>query len=169
MDDRLPAALIVVGVFALLVALMWLGWRGKRRRQSEIAEPEAVPPSFGEVALSTEGLHVATTFSGRPVERVTVAGLGFRARTGVLVGPAGVALQMAGKRDVFIPAAAVNGAGRSNWTVDKAVEAGGLVVVTWSLGDTLVDTYLRVDDSAALTDALEALISSGQGSAANEL
>jgi hypothetical protein len=50
---------------------------------------------------------------------------------------------------------------RATWTIDKAVEAGGLVVISWRLGDRDVDTYVRFDGDTeaflAATDELEGI------------
>jgi hypothetical protein len=155
--DKLAAGTVVLGILILLLGLMWLGWRNLRKRNAGIPAPQPIPAGTGPELLRTPGMHVATTHAGRPLDRVTVRGLAFRAGADIRVTPAGVELRLAGREECFLPASAIEGIGRASWTVDRAVERDGLVVVTWLLGDTPVDTNLRVEDPAALVAALSTL------------
>lgn len=155
--DRTTAAAVVLGVLVLLLALMWLGWRNLKRRSSGIPAPQAIPASDAPELFRATGLHVATTHSGRPLDRVVVRGLGFRAAADIRVTQAGVELRLDGGADCFLPADAIQQFHRASWTIDRAVERDGLVVLTWTLGETPVDTNLRVEDPAALVAALSTL------------
>ncbi|MDQ4137454.1 MAG: hypothetical protein M3116_01220, partial [Actinomycetota bacterium] len=64
---------------------------------------------------------------------------------------------LAGGAECFVAAAAVLSVDRASWTIDRAVERDGLVVLRWTLGETTLDTNLRVEDPAALTAALSTL------------
>ena len=155
--DKTAAGALVLGVLVVLLGLMWLGWRNLKRRSSGIPAPQAIPATDAVEVLRTTGLHVATTHAGRPLDRVVVPGLAFRSRAGIRVTKAGVELRLAGGAECFIPAAAVRSVGRASWTLDRAVERDGLVVLTWTLGSTDIDTNLRVEDPAALVAALSTL------------
>ena len=80
-----------------------------------------------------DGLYLATTFAGRPLDRVSAHGLGFRARAHVTVTAAGVRIDRDGAAPIDLPAAGVTGAGTATWTIDRTVEPGGLTVLAWSL------------------------------------
>ena len=111
--------------------------------------------------LASELFYVATTIAGEPLNRVAVSGLGYRARASVTVATAGLVLAIAGEPDAFIPAEAIRAVERATWTIDRVVETGGLVCVTWMLGETPVDSYLRVvvpPDPTGLVDAIERVI-----------
>ncbi len=155
--DRTTSTLIVLLVILLVLALMVYGWRRRRRRQAWIPRPRTAPADPGRVSWQTDGLHVATTTAGDPWDRIAVRGLGFRARATVTVTDAGVVLGLRGEGEAFVPRDDLVGVDRASWTIDRAVERDGLVVVRWRLGEALLDSYLRVADSAALVAALSEL------------
>ena len=156
--DRLVPSLIVGLVIVGALLGMLLGWRARQRRQADIPQPQAVPSQVGTVLAAVGALYVATTRRGGPLERIAVRGLGFRSRAVATVSDAGVTLELTGADPVFIPSGDLRMAGRATWTIDTAVEPGGLVVLSWRLGDLHVDSYLRVDgDSQAFLDAAAAI------------
>jgi len=155
--DKTAAGFVVIGFLLVLLALMWLGWRNLRKRSTGIPAPQPIPDGTGPELFHAPGMHVATTHAGRPLDRVVVRGLDFRATGDVRVTPAGVELRLAGGAECFLPAAAIARVDRASWTIDRAVERGGLVVITWTLGDTPIDTNLRVEDPAALVAAVSTL------------
>jgi hypothetical protein len=155
--DKTVAGAIVLALLVLVLALMWLGWRNLKRRSSGIPAPQPIPATGEPELLRTTGMHVATTHAGRPLDRVVVRGLGFRAATDLRVTRAGVELRLAGGAECFLPADDLRSVDRASWTLDRAVERDGLVVLTWTLGDTDIDTNLRVEDPAALVAALSSL------------
>jgi hypothetical protein len=152
--DRLTPTLVIVGILVLVFAGLALGWRARRRRQAGLPALVAPPSTLGTALATDDGFYVATTRAESPTDRIAVRGLGFRARAGVAVHPEGVVLSIAGQPDAFIPTSAIDGVGRATWTIDRVVGTDGLVFVRWTLGDTLVDTNLRVDDPDALVAAL---------------
>ena len=95
---------------------------------------------------------------------IAVTGLGYRGRAGVRVTSTGIVLDIAGTPSAFIPKAAVTGAGRATWTIDRAISKEGLVFVRWNLpaaGEPVeVDSYFRPTDPAAFVTALDTLVPS---------
>lgn len=159
--DRNVSTTIVIAVILLALIGMYFGWRGRTKRQKTLALPLPVPPSTGTELFVGEALYVATTIANDPLNRVTVKGLGFRARATVTVTVSGVILSLNGERESFIPLADLLAVERATWTIDRVVEAGGLVLLAWSLGGAPVDTYLRVEGSVgpdALIDSLVSLL-----------
>lgn len=169
--DRAASTTVVVLVIALALAGMVIGWRGRQRRQSSLGRPDAVPAETGRRLAHADAFYVATTIADQELNRVVVAGLGYRARATVIVAEAGVILSLAGEDDVFLPKAAIRGVDRATHTIDRVVERGGLVRIAWTLGGsgsgstgsggTDVDSYLRVTDPAdatAIIAAVDALL-----------
>lgn len=159
--DRTASTTIVIAVILLAFIGMVIGWRGRQRRQSHLARPDAVPADTGRELFTAEAFYVATTMADDELNRVAVAGLGFRARATVTVTEAGVILSLAGEPETFIARAALRAIDRATYTIDRVVEKGGLVRLTWSLGETPVDSYLRLTDPAdalALIDAVDPLL-----------
>lgn len=158
--DRTTSTTIVIAVILLAFVGMLLGWRARKRRQSALQRPQPVP-AVGAAVFSAEVFYVATTLAGDPMNRVAVGGLGFRARATVEVVPEGVVLAIAGEPDAFLPKADIRGVQRATWTIDRVVEKGGLVLIAWTLGDTDVDSYLRVvepDDPAPLIRSISDIL-----------
>lgn len=163
--DRLWPTLMIIAVLSVIVALMALGWQARRRRQSAVARPQAVPDSLAPATLSIDGYYVATTPSGEPLERIAVHGLGFRSRTTVSVHDEGLVIALRGAATVHVPTRDLRGVGQATWAIDRVVEKDGLVVVMWMLGSMLVDSYFRVTDraeAAALITAVADLVSSAE-------
>jgi hypothetical protein len=152
-DKVLPAIVIVVAV-AVILGLMVLSWRRRVRSQADLPELAPVPSDLGTVLGEFDGLYLASTPSGDRFNRIAVRGLGFRERGSILVATAGFVVLV----DKFIPKAAVSAVGRASWTIDRGVEPDGLSVISWTLGDTSVDSYFRLDDPEGFLEAAGSII-----------
>jgi hypothetical protein len=149
----IPLALISVG--------MVRGWRARRRRQADVVRPSSPPADLGEVLLVEDLLYVATTRADAPLDRIVVAGLGFRSRGVLTVAGSGIRLDLAGANAVFLPTSSLLGVGRATWTIDRVVGNDGLVFVRWANGEgkaTTLDSYFRSTDPAALLSAIERVV-----------
>lgn len=147
MDRYLPS--ITIGaVFVLAIAGMYLGWRARSRAQGDLGDLQPAPANPGEVLAAANGLYVATTLFGQPLERVTAQGLGFRSRAAITVRQEGITVGLTGREPFFISRHELRSVQRASWTIDKAVEKRGLVVISWRWGARDVDTYFRLDDDA---------------------
>lgn len=153
MDKVLPTVLIIA-VVAVILSLMVLSWRRRARSQSHLPALAPVPADLGEVLGTFDGLYLATTPSGDRLNRITVHGLGFRERGSVVVATTGFVIL--GNR--FIAAGAAHGVSRASWTIDRGVEPDGLSVVSWTLGDTAVDSYFRLDDPEGFLQSARSII-----------
>ncbi len=159
MDRLVPSIIVGLVIVGSLIGMV-LGWRARQRRQADIPQPQPVPVDVGTVRAAVSGLYVATTRRGEPLERIAVRGLGYRSRAVATASDAGVSLELTGTEPAFIPVADLQSASRATWTIDTAVEPGGLVLLGWRLGGLEVDSYLRVDgDPQAFLDAAEGLVS----------
>jgi len=155
--DRYVSASLVLAFLVVVLLLLALGWRNRRKRQSFLPPLSSVPAELGVLILESSGLYVATTLAGDRLERVAVRGLGFRSRVTLAVHENGIVLSIPGQTDSFIDAASTTAVSRSTWTIDRVVEDGGLVCLEWTLGETAVESFFRVEDSQALTNALTQL------------
>jgi hypothetical protein len=152
---------VLIG-FVVIIALAVIGWMTRRRRQRSIPAPAPMPADIGALRGEFEGFYVSTTLDGQPLNRVAVRGLGFRARATFAVAERGVVLALPGN-NVFIPLENIREVTRSNYTIDRVVEPGGLVLLAWTLGDTNLDSYLRVEQTEQLVSAIDGLISTTSG------
>jgi hypothetical protein len=156
--DRTTLLLLVMALFVVLVILAVVGWIRRRRRQATIPATQSVPSDIGDVVAQVEGFYVSTTLDGEPLNRVAVRGLGFRARASFTVANKGVVLSLPGN-DVFIRTSDIREVTTAQYTIDRVVEEGGLVLIAWTLGDHKLDSYLRVDQTAYLVAAIDSLLS----------
>jgi hypothetical protein len=154
----------VIGAAFLLACgavylLMRRGWKRRGARQSGLARPIPAPADLTEPRFSTDIFYVATADATNRLDRIVVGGLGFRARAVVEVHDEGVVLDIAGTTPILIPRSDLREVGRATWTIDRVVEANGLVQLGWRLGDLDVATFLRdSDDPRPLVDAITSLI-----------
>jgi hypothetical protein len=175
MDRFWPTAVIIVVVVLVFVA-MWIGWRRRARRDAGLVVPDALARP-GAPILSTEALHVGSTHHDRPLDRVIVPGLAFRAKAAVDVSEGGVTITSPGESTVAIAASALIGVGTATWTIDRSVEQDGLVLVAWRTGTAdasgdVIDTYLRVADArdqSRLVASIHSLIGESSTSGADDV
>lgn len=154
--DRPLLMAIVLLFLLLLLLLMFRGWRRRQKRQAGIPKPRSVPLDAGAELLAAETFYVASTVAHEPLNRITVGGLGYRARATVRVTERGVAIAIPGQSEIFIPAGDIVAVERATWTIDRVVEEGGMVLIRWRLHDTEapaatahateLDSYLRLID-----------------------
>ena len=153
-------AVIVLVTLALVAVLVWAWWR-RTRRDSGLEPPVGEAPA-GATTLSTlEALYVATTRHDEPLERLAIRGLGFRSRADLTVTSAGVALDLTGQPRFFLPTERIVEVAQATVAIDRVVERGGLVRISWRVdADTVVDTYIRPQDASAraVSDEIGALL-----------
>ncbi|GAB2515085.1 hypothetical protein [Paramicrobacterium agarici] len=141
--DKVIPGLILAALVLLIFTVMWRSWR---RRSSVDAEHgvTAIPSSFSPTA-EFDVQYVATTRAGEPLERLALPGLAFRGTGRLQMAPSGIALGVDGEQPVFVPGSALRNVDTSNVVIDRVVEPGGLVRISWTLADgTLCDSYVRL-------------------------
>jgi hypothetical protein len=171
---RTIATVITVAVLLALLALMARSWRARGRRDATLTAGYPLPAEASAELASAAAFYVATTLRGRPLERLNIRGLGFRARAQLTVTRAGVILALAGEEAVFIPAAAIEVLEDATWVIDRAVETDGLLLLGWrqfsngtrpttdgsATADQVVDSYFRIidpSDRVSVTDAIRTI------------
>ena len=160
---REVALLIFIGVAVLLLALGAAAWRRRTFRDAGLSAPVGEIPAGAALRDRFAGLYVATTRHAEPLERLAIRGLGFRSRAELLVTDAGLALDLTGQPRLFLPVERIAEVGRATVAIDRVVEPGGLVRVSWRADAAqLVDIYFRPQDSSArgVVDAIAAVLPS---------
>ncbi|RKR30041.1 hypothetical protein [Arthrobacter oryzae] len=158
-DLSLLLTLVLVGV---ALALIWLGWRNRLRRQSDVEPLPGVPAELGAPLAEADGQYVASTTAGDWLDRIAVQNLGIRTNAGLSVYPEGALFERAGAGPVFIPAGALTGVRLESGMAGKFVEKDGLLVLSWMLGSHELDTGFRTrraEDKDLLLATLQDLIS----------
>ena len=94
-------------------------------------------------------------------------GLGNRGRADLYVRSEGVLLDRVGEPPLWIPKESLRDIRLGSGQAQKAFEAGGLILITWQLGDREFDTGFRADDPAehvATASTLSSMIPNAGGS-----
>jgi hypothetical protein len=158
---RLALVLLVLLVIALAFWGMRRGWVARGRRQADLPEPPAVQPLVEVYEGPLTGSFLATTTAGEWLDRIVAHGLGARSRAELTVGQGGVLFEREGAPDVFVPAADLRAARLDKGIAGFVYERGGVVIVTWALGDRLLDTGFRAartEDHVRVIGALARLV-----------
>ncbi|WP_405896829.1 hypothetical protein OG242_04020 [Streptomyces sp. NBC_00727] len=161
----------VIGLVVLVVFVYWLmrqGWKWRGNLQSDLPAPATVPDGYadGEKLLTLSGRYHASTTAGQWLDRIVAHGLGTRSRVELTLTADGLDVVRPGAADFFVPAADLRGARTERALAGKVLPEGGLLVITWALGDQLIDSGFRSDHSAehpAWVDAVNHLTSTTEG------
>lgn len=151
--EQLPGLLLIVVVVGLAWAGMRRGWLSRSRRQADLPAPPPPPPDPGPPLAEAEGVYVGTVLTEHWLERVVPHGLGARAGATLHVHASGLLLDRDGSPPLWVPAASLRSCRRDTGLAGRVTETGGLVVWTWTLGGTVLDSGFR-PRYAADTDAL---------------
>lgn len=150
--------LILACVLLLALVAVRAGWRGRGRRQAGRPALPVAPDEFGGQRLpSIGGRYVGATFASSWQDRVVHAGLGARAAASMSLYDAGVLVDRDGTDAVFVPVRDIVGARPAPGLAGKVVGAGGLLVVSWRLGEAELDTGFRADDKSTYPDWVRAI------------
>ncbi|WP_330311261.1 MULTISPECIES: PH-like domain-containing protein [unclassified Streptomyces] len=161
----------VIGLLVLVAFVYWLmrqGWKWRGNLQSDLPAPATAPEGFadGEKLLTLSGRYHASTTAGQWLDRIVAHGLGTRSRVELTLTAEGLDVVRPGAANFFVPAADLRGARTEKALAGKVLPEGGLLVITWALGDRLIDSGFRSDHSAehpAWVDAVNHLTSTTEG------
>ena len=170
MDTKLLTGIITVAIIAVVLLMIWTGWRNRLKRQADVEQLPAVPEAPGTALEVAEGQYVASTTAGDWLDRIAVHGLGIRTNATLEVYPHGVLFDRAGAPALYIPAATLTGVRLDSGMAGKFVEKDGLLVLAWRHGSHELDTGFRTrraEDRNVLFAALQELISSAPAADAN--
>lgn len=168
MTERAIWVVVLIALAALAMYGMRRGWVNRAKRQ------EALLPQFPEVPEGAEeepelleattGLYVGTTLDGDWQDRVVVGDVGHRAEASAHLRRSGLLLERAGASPLWIPSEQLRRVRVDHKLANKVVPGGGMLVVTWQLGEHALDTGFRGDDKAKQNewaDAVRALVPTG--------
>lgn len=141
----------IVGLLLVIGLVYWLmrqGWQWRRTLQGGLPELPQAPAEPGPPLLTLEGRYHGSTASGQWLDRIVAHGLGVRSRATLTLTEAGLGVDRTGAPGFFIPAAALRGARPDRAIAGKVLPEGGLLVVTWEHGGTLIDSGFRSERAA---------------------
>lgn len=163
----------VIGLIVFVAFIYWLmrqGWKWRERLQSALPELATTPDGYedGEKLLTLTGRYHASTTAGQWLDRIVAHGLGTRSRVELTLTAQGLDVVRPGAADFFVPAGALREARLDKALAGKVLPEGGLLVITWAHGETLIDSGFRSDHAAehrAWVDAVNHLTSTTEGTA----
>lgn len=167
---RLQAAGVMLIALGLIYALLYAAWLRKQRRHASAAEavrgadaadqsPQE-PPAAGQVVA--EGTYISTTTATSRLERVTVEGLGNRAKATLTVRRGDpdqlVRIDRQGESAVVVPTGRLTAVRRDRGMAGKFLGAKRLLVLQWkSSGGDVYETGFLPRYRADL-DAIESAL-----------
>lgn len=150
----------VAGLLVFIAFVYWLmrqGWKWRGALQNDLPELPATPDGLPEHRLALTGRYHGSTTAGQWLDRIVAHGLGLRSRVELTLTDAGLDVVRPGANDFFVPAAQLRGARLDKGIAGKVLTEGGLLVVTWAHGGTLIDSGFRSDRAAEHAAWVEAL------------
>ena len=166
--ERAVFVIFLVALCLLAMFGLWAGWRRRAARQSHLAGLPSTPTDLGpDLVDPVTGMYVSTTTSGTWQDRIVAQGLGRRANGAIRLSAEGICIERDGESDIFVPVNDLRAVTTAPGVAGKVMGmANGVLIVRWSLGDVLVDSGFRSNDSTAqdhFIDAAHALIARGKG------
>jgi hypothetical protein len=141
----------IVGLLLVVALVYWLmrqGWQWRRTLQGGLPALPQPPEDPGTPLLTLEGRYHGSTTAGQWLDRIVAHGLGVRSKVRLTLTERGLVVDRAGAPGFFVPAAALRGARLDRAIAGKVLPEGGLLVVTWEHGGTLIDSGFRGDRAA---------------------
>ncbi|MFZ4302238.1 hypothetical protein ACOZE3_30560 [Streptomyces cinereoruber] len=159
----------VAGLLLFIAFVYWLmrqGWKWRGSLQSDLPALPAAPETAGEARLALDGRYHGSTTAGQWLDRIVAHGLGVRSRVELTLTDAGITVVRPGANDFHIPAEALREARLDKGIAGKVLAEGGLLIVTWEHGGTLLDSGFRSDRAAehtAWVQTVNSMISATEG------
>ncbi|NUK01838.1 hypothetical protein HRW23_25520 [Streptomyces lunaelactis] len=150
----------VAGLLLFIALVYWLmrqGWKWRGSLQSGLPELPTAPEAPGEAKLELRGRYHGSTTAGQWLDRIVAHGLGVRSRVELTLTDAGLDVVRPGASDFFVPREALREARLDKGIAGKVLAEGGLLIVTWAHGGTLIDSGFRSDHAAEHSTWVEAI------------
>jgi hypothetical protein len=138
--ETYQVGLLSLAFFGLWGVYAYYGWRRKISKQEESLLSPAII-DFNDSGLKTS--YVATTFSGRPLDRVAAYGLAHRGNAWLNISFEGLQVNRSGERSFLIPRESLIELSERSAVIDRAVEKNGLTTISWLLGNQMLDSHFR--------------------------
>ena len=150
--------LLTVVAIGLAFAGMRLGWVRTTRRFNFLPEPENVVPAQAKLVSPPVAARLAgTTLAGKWLARVNTYDLCTPRAVEVSTYDSGVFISDSEEFNLWIPKQQISTVALSRGIAGDVVEPEGLIVLTWALGETDLDTGIRVQRHLDHEKTFEAL------------
>lgn len=140
---RTLLTLLVIGAIVLSIYGMSRGW-GKKIRKDFPAIQTAIPSGVNAISPKVGGRFAGTTTAGNWLDRVTNYELGTPRGIDLQIFDQGIFITDETEFDLWIPKSQISKVGTDLGIAGDVVEKNGMLIFTWQLGDTNLDTGVRV-------------------------
>ena len=154
--ERTLLTLLVIGTILLVFALMRRGWVRATARESAIAQPAGLS-SAALIAGPWSGKFLGTTHANQWLQRIHVHGLGVQSQAVVSITTDAINIERDGAPSFSVPRSAVRAVRADSGIAGRAYETGGIIVITYLLGDIDVEFGVRFPSTETHIAALSAL------------
>lgn len=153
---------VLLALSAAAVVGMRIVWTRRLVRSTAVLPTLPKVPAYkGGLRLgSIDATYLSTTRAGRPLDRISVHGLGVRSPAVVDVHNSGVLVRRRGTGDLYIAADALLEVSRGAVMAGIAVGSGRMVIIRWCAGGATLETGLllhRLNDRTDMVAAMHAL------------
>jgi hypothetical protein len=139
------AGSMMLALMVVALGLAGWGWYRKVSRHRPLTRQLRFEFPVSQPLLTVEALYVATTEVDTPLARIAAGPLAYRSKASLSLHPEGLYVRLKGSDPIVFPQKKLQ-AGLATWTIDRAVEPEGLMMVRWELGEQEVESYFRVVD-----------------------
>ncbi|MFE6890518.1 hypothetical protein [Streptomyces sp. NPDC057694] len=150
----------IVGLLLFIALVYWLmrqGWKWRGTLQGDVPPLPAAPSEQSPAKLELSGRYHGSTTAGQWLDRIVAHGLGTRSRVELTLTDEGLNVVRPGANDFFVPTAALREARLDKGIAGKVLAEGGLLIVTWSHGEKLIDSGFRSDRAAEQAEWVTAI------------
>ncbi|MHB0928641.1 MAG: PH-like domain-containing protein [Candidatus Nanopelagicales bacterium] len=153
---RMALVLGIIAVIALTYWGMYRGWQARVASQRELPlpQPQSSEPT---VAGPWSGIYLGATRAGRWLDRIDAHSLGARSLVRLRLTAHAIDLERENERSFSIPRTEVIGVRADKGIAGRAFEDGGIIVISFRLGQESIDIGMRFPDTAEHLAALSAL------------
>lgn len=146
---RIVFTLMTVAVIALAVWGMRHSWKKKARQFDHLPAPlTELPTDITWTAGPVAARFAGTTVSGQWLNRVVVHDLGTPRGVQVSVSPEGLWLTDDTDFNLWLPVQDIVAVRTGRGIAGDVVEPDGMIIVSWTLGETTLDSGIRVSRHA---------------------
>ena len=157
---RIAFTLLTLAVIALAVFGMRRSWLAKSRKHADLPAPASTVPTGAMLLTGPFAARFAgTTINGAWLDRVVVHGLGTPRSIEIAVYNTGVWLTDSQDFGLWIDRDTIAHVRTARGLAGDVVEPDGMLIVTWSLGDRILDSGIRVTRHSDHQDIAEELFS----------
>lgn len=151
-------AILAIALVIVLAGLAWQGWRSRKARQEATFEsPNEALEFFGQELANATGFYVATSAASDFLERINAYGLGPRGVAQIIVFSEGLLILRQGERPLAIDKAQMSKVMTTQYVIDRAVEAEGIISIAWTQNSVNLATHLRVVSEESRLNIINAL------------